>query len=71
MKTRQGTKKTPRPYWWRTFISGLIAAVVMGLVGAGISRFLGAPYYFGGAIGFCIAGLAGLFALADRIAKKQ
>lgn len=52
-------------------MGGILLAVVMGALGAAISRYLGAPEYFGGAIGFCLAGLAGLFALAARIANKH
>lgn len=63
--------KSQRPFWWKTFIGGILIAVAMGALGAAISRYLGAPEYFGGAIGFCLAGLAGLFALAARIANKR
>jgi hypothetical protein len=63
--------KTQRPYWWKTFVGGIVIAIGMGVLGAAISRYLGAPEYFGGTVGFCFAGLAGLFALAARIANKH
>jgi uncharacterized membrane protein YfcA len=63
--------KTSRPYWWSTFVTWLAVATLMGIVGAFVSRYLGAPAYFGGIFGFCLFGLAGLFALADRITKKS
>ena len=43
----------------------------MGFIGAWISQYLGAPEYFGATIGAVLTGLAGLFALAARIARKN
>lgn len=59
-----------RPVWWATFWWWTLAAIVVGLGSAEISRYLGAPRYFGGTLGFTLVGMGGLFALAARIAKR-
>jgi CHASE2 domain-containing sensor protein len=59
-----------RPLWWWTFIAWLAATFAMGFLGAVISQYLDTPSYFGGTIGFCLTGMAGLFAIAAKMAKK-
>jgi hypothetical protein len=45
--------------------------VILGVIGAWISQYLGAPGYFGGTIGVVLTGLIALFVLAARIANKS
>lgn len=42
----------------------------MGLIGGQISATLGAPGYFGGALGFVLTGMVALFVLAAKVAKR-
>ena len=63
--------KPTRPHWWGTFFGWSLATIASGIAGAYLSTYLGAPGYFGGTIGVVLTGLAGLFALAARIANKR
>jgi len=62
--------KKQRPVWWGTFWGWTVAMLLVGWGSAELSRYLGAPRYFGGTLGVVLVGMAGLFAVAARVAKR-
>ncbi len=52
-------------------IVAVVVSLAAGGLGAGVGALFGAPAYFGFFFGFTLAGLGGMFALANRIAQMQ